>query len=43
MAIGIRGSWAALESQSPALDDLAAQLNHIALPEQRDEGGMFTP
>jgi serine phosphatase RsbU (regulator of sigma subunit) len=42
MAIGIRGSWAALESQSPAVDDLAAQLNRIALREQRDEGGMFT-
>ena len=42
MAIGLRSSWGALESQSPPPEDLVAQLNLIALREQRGEGGMFT-
>ena len=42
MAIGLRASWAALESQRPSPEDLVAQLNLIALREQRGDGGMFT-
>ena len=41
MAIGLRSSWAALESDSPSLDQLAARLNLIALREQRGDGSMF--
>jgi sigma-B regulation protein RsbU (phosphoserine phosphatase) len=42
MAIGIRASWAALESRRPPLEELISDMNRIAMREQRGPGGTFT-